>query len=329
MLIAARRLHAYGWLLLNVVAFGATLPIIKWGLPDTTPFRFLFYRFALGSILAVPLLYNGLFGKHAIQGERFAIHNRWRLLAAIALLEFVGTTISLSALYMGMRYTTAIQAGLISSTGPIFLTVGAIIFLKERVTKREWSGLVLACLATILLVIVPFLCSSPQAVNKGSFFGSALIFSQGLILVVYGLYIKRIYHHVPKILTTSVGILVGFFSFAALSLWEVGQPWQLAVAIQHDLTHPSVWIIAIFAAFVTSLIGQTAYLKGQDMIEVSEAILFGYLQPLIYIPLSFFLLGERLTMLQVIFFAMILFGVVLAEYKLKKVKAKHAHLRSR
>ena len=305
--LTPRRLHAYGWLLLNVLAFGATFPIIKWGLPDTTPFRFLFYRFAIAALLAVPILWRSrsVFKKHR------------QLLGAIALLEFVGTTISLSVLYVGMRSTSAIQTGLISSTGPVFLTVSAIIFLKERVTKREWAGLILACAATILLVILP-LFSARSNVGSGNFFGSALVFSQGIILIGYGLCIKKVYHHVPKILTTCVGVMVGLFSFAALSLWEAGQPWQLVAAVQHDLTHVSVWVIALFAAVVTSLIGQTAYMKGQDLIEVSEATLFGYLQTLVYVPLSLILLGEKINLIQVICFGFILIGVFLAECKVRR-----------
>lgn len=43
-----------------------------------------------------------------------------------------------------LRYTTAMQAGIVSSTVPLLVACGAALFLKERLTPRALAGLVLA-----------------------------------------------------------------------------------------------------------------------------------------------------------------------------------------
>ena len=68
-----------------------------------------------------------------------------------------------------------------------------------------------------------------------------------------------------------------------------------------------------------SPIAVSLYLYGQDKIEASEATLFSYLQPLIYIPLAVFWLGEKIIPAQLIGLAIIAAGVYLAERRPSKL----------
>ena len=68
-------------------------------------------------------------------------------------------------------------------------------------------------------------------------------------------------------------------------------------------------------AIFGSVIGLIAYIKGQDKIEASEASLFSYLQPLIYLPLGVLLLKENISPQQLIGLGLIIIGVITAEKK--------------
>ena len=78
-----------------------------------------------------------------------------------------------------------------------------------------------------------------------------------------------------------------------------------------------VWGVVIYGAIFGSIIGLTTYIKGQDGIEASEASLFTYLQPAIYIPLGYFLLQESASLLQIFSLLIIIFGVYIASRKKK------------
>ena len=73
-----------------------------------------------------------------------------------------------------------------------------------------------------------------------------------------------------------------------------------------------------YMAIFGSIIGFTAYLKGQEGIEASEATLFTYLQPLIYIPLGILLLNEKVHPVQIGSLFIILFGVIIAEKRARR-----------
>lgn len=315
----SRRLKAYSWLLLNTITWGATIPIVKWGLAGTTPFRFLLYRFAVGTLISLPVFFF----------YRKIIQRKMMLLLQVVGVEIIGTTVALSLLYIGLAQTTALEASLISTTGPVFVTLGGLLFLRERVSKREWFGLSLATGMTLLLILVPSFLDGGN-VTFTNLWGNTLVMLQNFANVAYYLLAKRIYHHLPKLLTTCVSITVGFVSFFVLSLSQAAGSFQtLHLLVLQDLSHPSVWVIAFFAAIITSFVGLTTYLKGQDLIEASEASLFNYLQPIVYIPLSLLLLGEHIHLVQLFFFGLVMVGVYIAESRPHRTAAKVQHFSKR
>jgi drug/metabolite transporter (DMT)-like permease len=86
-----------------------------------------------------------------------------------------------------------------------------------------------------------------------------------------------------------------------------------------DLSHPSVWIAVLYMSIFITMIATTAYLKGQECIEASEASLFSYLSPLIFFPVSIFLLHEHFNPLQMVGLFVVLVGVVVAEVRIRRL----------
>jgi drug/metabolite transporter (DMT)-like permease len=298
-----KRTQAYLFLLINVIFWGAALPIVKVGLEFTTPFRYLTYRYILAILFSLPILWH--YFPH--------IKNIWKSIKIITLLELIGTTLSLGFLYVGLNRTSAIEAGLIATTTPIFITLFGIWWLHEKEERHEWVGLAIAFVGTLLLTFLPPLLDG-KSMFGGTFSGNFLVFLQNIATAVYFILAKRWYKNIPKLFVTAISFYVGFITFALCSLIEVGGSANtLLSAVRVDLTHPSVWLVAFYMATFGSILALSAYIKGQDMIEASEASLFSYLQPLIYIPMSFLLLRESVSWIQLSALGVILFGVFVAE----------------
>ena len=301
------RLFSYALLLINVVCWGALLPIIKPSLNVTTPFRYLFYRFVLASILVIPVLIY-YWPK---------VKNKAKNILMICGIELIGTTLTLSLLYFGLRVTSALEASILVTTFPIFITIAGICCLKEKEERHEWIGLGIAFLCTVLLTAIPLLKSShlPSSV---SLIGNILIIGQNIFNAIYFILGKKYYHNLPKLFVTSISFYLGAVSFFLLSLTEVHFSTQaLWQAAQIDSQSPLVWLAVIYAAIFGSIIGLTTMIKGQDGIEVSEAGLFGYLQPLVFIPLSVWWLRESFTWTQFLLLLGVIFGVYISERRFK------------
>lgn len=302
------RIKSYFFLSVNVLVWGAALIIVKPIFDFTTPSRYLLYRFFFAAIFSLPLLFH-YWPK---------VKNKLGTIIAISTLELIGTSLALFLLYTGLEITSAIEASFITTTTPIFIVLGGIIFLKEKEEKHEWIGLCIAFLGTALLTALPIILNG-NSIHGLSLKGNLLIIGQNIATATYLILAKKHYKKLPKLFVTAISFYVGIISFFFLSLWEINfSISKLASAIQIDFSNTYVWIAVLYMAIFGSIIGLTAYIKGQDGIEASEASLFNYLSPLIYVPLGIILLKEDIHYLQFVALGLIFLGVYVAEIRVKK-----------
>lgn len=291
------------FLLINTVVWGAALPISKVALTHLTGFEFLFYRFLIAGMLSLPIL--GYFFP--------VIKNKFSTILTIVVLELIGTTLALGLLYTGLSLTSAIDASLIATTTPLFTTIAGIWYLKEKQDTNEWIGLGFALLGTLILVIEPIFKGG--SLESGTTFGNFLIILQNITIAAYYVLAKKHYQKIPKFFVTSISFIVGAISFYLLSNFPILQslsPTTYNLPLTSNLT---VILPILYMAIFGSIIGLTAYIKGQDGIEASEASLFMYLQPLIYIPISVIFLKESISLPMMVAMGLIACGVFVAERK--------------
>lgn len=298
--MSKKRKLAYFLLLINTIVWGAAAPIVKPALSFITPEQFLFYRFLLASVISFPIVLI-LFRRSPLPFSDFA---------KVVLLELVGTTLILWLTYQSLKLTSAIDASVIYSTAPIFVTLSGIMFLRERETRIEWIGLGLALVGTVLVTAEPFI-RSPLLIFSGSQLGNLLMLAQNIVWAGYLVVAKRFYRKRSKFLVTGISFWVGATSFFLLSLPD-GNAFS---TISSHLAIPSVSFAVLFMALFGSIIGATTYLVGQNLIEISEASIFTYLQPVVAVPLSVLWLKESLSPVTIMGMIVIGIGVYLSEFK--------------
>jgi len=206
---------------------------------------------------------------------------------------------------------------LLATTLPIFVIVGGIWLLKEKQEKHEWTGLAIAFSGTLLLTLVPIFGHNGQF-GQLSLLGNFLILSHHLIVLFYWPLAKKAYRKIPKLLVTSISFYVAMLIFGGISLFEAGSAQELIQFTISELQNINVLWPVFYMAVFGSIVGLTAYIKGQDGIESSEATLFVYLQPLIYIPLAFIMLGEKINTIQIVSLLIVFTGVFVAERRVKR-----------
>lgn len=300
------RIKSYLWLLLNTLTWGAAFIVSKPALDHTTPNLFMFYRLALAGAIMLPFLVYWL------RNDKLR-----KMLPTILGVEFVGNVLCLAFLYEGLARSTAIETGLISTTVPIFIVLAGVLVLREKQTRREWVGLGITFFGVLLIALYPIM-------NGGAKLGALSLVGNGLIIVsniLTGIYVvlaKRFYKGVNKLYAASVSFVSGALAFGVLSLWQAGSVLAVTQQIKLDWNQSSVWYAVLYMGIVGSIIGLTSYIKGQDGIEASEAGLFYYLHPIIYIPLGVWLLQEPFTWVQALGLGLILWGVYVAQQPFAK-----------
>lgn len=300
----------YAFMLLNTILWGAAFVTIKPAFDFTTPTRFLLYRFFFASLFGLPIFLYYL----------PRIKKVWQKVRTISFLELLGIPLALSFLYAGLERTTSIEAGLLTTTIPIFVVLLGVKFLHEKEEKKEWEGLFLAVMGTLILVVQPLLEGS-ALLDHVSLSGNLLIFIHNIFIAIYYVLAKKYYDPLPKFFVASVSFFVGLLSFFFLGLAELDFSFATYFAyISAEFYQPAVLFASLYMGIFGSVIAFTAYIIGQEGIEASEASLFSYLQPLVYVPLGIMLLGEAIHWQQLFALGLIVAGVVLGEWKGKRKK---------
>jgi len=300
------RIKSYTLLLIVAAIWGVAGPVIKYTLPDFPPIIFLTYRFFISVILMVPIV--------LVFKPKFPKSKREIFMLTVA--GLFGSTINLGLTFYAFDKSSVLDATIISNTAPIFIILGGILFLKEKVTGKERLGIAITFLGTMVVVLEPFL--DRIAKDTTSIIGNLLMVLANFTWVIYVLISKKeLQHKVDVLLMTSYMFVLGFITTLPLSIAESKGLLNLLliVALAPFKAHLGVWYMAVISGSLAYFL----YQEGQKKIEASEATLFGYLSPLFAAPLAVFWLKESISLPFLIGALIIAIGVYIAEKKNRSV----------
>ncbi len=298
--MSKNRRNAYLALLYNALVWGAAFPIIKPALDIISPTQYLYLRFLLAGILSLPLF---IWWYHKTKPTI-------KKLSLYLVMELVGSVLPLLILYEGLSRTAALDASLIGATGPIFVVLGGVIFLRERQEKREWQGLALSLLGSLILVAEPLILGT-HADTASSSFGNILILLYNIVWAVYAVLAKKIYKTHPPLYFGAITYLATALVYGLMMSYQ-----GISISLS-SLSIPAVAFPVLYMATLGSIVANICYLYAASKIEVSEANLFTYLNGVVAIPAAYLLLGEQPSWLTVLAVLVIAYGVIRAETRKK------------
>jgi len=286
--MSSSRKSAYAALLITALIWGIAPPVIKYTLGFISPIGFLFYRFLLVSlILIIPL---GLRIKKIKPAKK-----QWPQYLALG---FLGTPLTLSLLFTGMAKATAIAGAVIWVIAPMLVILGGAFWLKDHITTKEKIGIAVVLTGTLITICQPLF--SAQARLHQQILGNLLIFLGTIAWASFTLLAKKA--NLDNFILLSSSFLVGTIILLPLFLSQSNLPPQAL---------PGIIYMAIFG----SVIAYGTYLYGHRQIEVSEAALFTYLQPLFGVPLAAVWLKEPIVLPFLVGAALIAAGALIAEQR--------------
>lgn len=301
-----KRLKSYIYLIIVAAIWGAAGPVIKFTLRELPPFTFLSYRFFITTLLLVPIM--------IASKERFPKESRKNLILLI--LSLLGTTVNLGLLFVGLKFTTVLDHTFISQTGPVLTILASSIFLKDKITKKEKIGIAITFAGTIFIIIQPLLENGLLA--SKNIFGNILILLANVSWMGYVIISKKQMREKVAPLTMAVSnFFIGFITLLPLAVLENHGAKNLVSVISN--VSFSTQLGVFYMAIISGALGYYLFQLGQKSIESSEAAVFSYLQPLFSTPLAILWLKEEVSSSFVIGVSIIIFGIIIAQYKKKSL----------
>lgn len=286
-----KRVTTYIALTLSTLFWGLSFIAVKIALTGFTPFAYMFLRFALASIFFLVLM--------LVRGFPKLEAGDHKKLFLIGLFEpglyFIFET-------FGLTYTTASKASIIIAALPVIVLLLARLFLNEKISGKSVWGVILSMAGIIILILGDPKFSISSA---GAVIGDVLIFGAVISAAFYMIIARDLGKRLSPLETTSFQVFYGAILFTPLFLWNVGAMQWSQVSLQ---AVGAVVFLAVFATILAYLFNNYALTQ----VPAAQAAIFVNGIPVVTAIGAWFILGERLTLLQAAGGLLVLIAVMVA-----------------
>ena len=287
---------AYVMIILTVILWSSTFTFIQIGLKEITPI----YLGALRFIIASMLLVAYALIKFKIEEIKNFTKNNFVILVALGIF---GITIPNIVQNIGMLFVTASMASILQNSSPAFTLLLASIFLNEYIGFKKIIGLIISFIGVVLISIDNGSISIVGE-NYYSLYGNILIIISALCYSIYFILSKKIIKDNHPALILAISTVIGTI---LLSIVSIGvEPIDFSFS---KLTWFAIIMMAIFGSVISTLM----YFKALKEFEVSKINFFTLLIPIFAIIQAHIILGDVLQPNQIVFGALILFGIWIAQ----------------
>ncbi len=264
------------------------------------PVSLAFYRWFTATIIMTPLAWK------KFKAEKVMVIPQLTYLGWVAL---TGIALFNTFIYVAGHYTTAINLALIGTTSsPIFATIMAVIFLKEKLSLFRILG-ILICISGILILL-----------SKGSLQVLASFhFSRGDLWVMAGALAFAIYNILVRKKPNTLSALTFLFVIFALGTCMLF-PFFL---VELCIGKPTQWSWPLFGAILylgagTSVTAFLCWNIALHKLGAGRTVLFGNLTPVFSTFEAVIFLGEEFTSIHLVSGALVIIGLVLANTYIRR-----------
>lgn len=209
-----------------------------------------------------------------------------------------------------LLYTSASQAGMITSLMPLITAMFAGYFLKEIVTRQVVFGSLLAMIGAIWLSVQ----ASTTVSSPNPMLGNFLEFCAMFCGAGYTIVARYLVEKYSALFITAIQAFIGAIFFFPFFIFEYfTRPMSFTVEAMS-------WVL--YLGVVVTLGGYGLYNFALTKIEATKAAMFINLIPVFTLILAFLILGEKLTIKELIACSVILLGVVISQISVKKFVRK-------
>lgn len=235
------------------------------------------YRAALATVL--------LGGFFLVTGSKIDLR---AIRKELPLLLFSGMAMGINwiLLFEAYRYTTVSVATLSYYFAPVIVTLVCPILFKEKMGAKQWICFVMSTIGIVLITGIGDLSGSNRHFTGILFgLGAAVLYATVVLL--------------NKFIKGVSGVHRTFLQFAAALLTLL--PYVLLTSgFTLGNLDASGWISLLVVGIVHSGIAYCLYFSALKDIPGQEAAILSYIDPLVAVAVSVFVLGEQLTALQLI-----------------------------
>lgn len=241
---------------------------------DIPPVALAFWRWAGAAIIVTAM------ARHRLRRDWSELRRRWRI---VLLLSILGIAAMNTLLYMGLQWTTVVNASLLMALMPAWIILISVMTFRDRIQKRYLVGILFS------------LCGACAVITGGDLFlpagftlnrGDLLVLLAALVFAAYSVAMRRS-PAVHPLSLMSVTFTVGALILLPFVQWEM--------ATERTISFSTATFLTLgYVMFFPSLIAYFCFNRCIELIGPVRAGFAIHLVPIFGSLIGIALLGERL-----------------------------------
>lgn len=293
-----KRISGPLFLALAASIWGGMYVVSKFTFSAVPPMTMLFLRYVIaGAILTIICFATG---------QWRIKKNGWIYLLEIGIIGYFG---SISAQFIGTDLSNAHLGALITTLSPLFLSIFAVIILKEKMTRRQVISMAMATVGVIVIV------GAPGAGSK-QILGIIILLIAAATWGYYSVVVKQAAKYYSPLQMTTVGVWIACILSLPFAIHQWGE-WNHAV-----FQTPSFLLSTLYIGVISTAVAFFAWNAGLKLTPSHHAGLYFFLQPIVGSLFGWLILGERLGLTFVLGSLLILISVGISEMKKEPPKVE-------
>jgi drug/metabolite transporter (DMT)-like permease len=286
----SRVLKAHLAVLIVNLIYGANFTIAKGVMPQyIKPLGFVALRVSVACLLFL-VIYR-LFIREKLNRED---------VPRLALCGLFGVAINQMLFFKGLALTTPINGSIIMTTNPILVLITAAILIREKITLRKISGIVLGIAGALLLLAFGRHFSFGGSTFTGDLFIFINAMSYGIFLVIAKPLMKKY---------NPITIITWVFLFGSIVVLPFG--FSELTQIPWSTLPGSIWTGVLYVVLAVTFIAYLLNTWALNTLSPSVVSFYIYLQPLFTTAISLFTGNDELTPIKIASSLLIFTGVYL------------------
>jgi drug/metabolite transporter (DMT)-like permease len=275
-----------------MVIVGSSVVVGKIIIVDFPVFLASGLRFAIASLILVPLLLRQSRGIPSLSIKD------WMILFLQAL---TGVFLFNIFLLYGLKFTTAMAGGIITSTTPAIVGIIAFFVLKERFSWYKSAGI---ALAVVGILAVNLGTSSDAEHGSNPALGNFMIFLAAIGEALFTIFRKVVSEKVTPLCNATVVSVFSLIMFA---------PWAACESTSFDFSAITLeeWVLILYYGIGVTVVSFILWFKGVSKVPASTAAVFTGVMPVSAVALSYVFLGEVLLWSHLVSALSVIGGIVL------------------
>lgn len=278
-----------------MLTWGSTIAVTKVLVADIPPLFFAFVRFLIASVCLLPVF---IFSRQASIS-----HLKRADYGYLILMGLTGITLFYIAFNISLMYTSASTGALIQGFLPVAIAVLGVIFLKERLSKFQITGILLS---TAGVAAVGFFANGDQ--SGDSLKGNLLMIAAMICWAVYTI-ISRKLDHINSLTVTCLSGFSGTILLLPAALIDLhNHSGTISLSVNE-------WLALIYLGAIASALCYFLYNKALETLPAAQVGNFLNLEPIVGVITAFIFLHEQLGTIHIIGSVCVFAGIIMSSVK--------------